>query len=202
MSFNGLRLNLKASLISRQIIAPFERVYFTKPNFISSFSTGLDKNLGIVNLNLDYFTKNLILNRKYRELMLHWGEGVSISETRLIELMLCRIKQNGGEYKGLKNESDVLRYYEEFDQIYEKVKYQGLEIPKNNANFLNSKFEMNGIVIDINDNGKLIFTGRGTHRLAMAKSASLQVVPIYLRKIHLNSLRNKVWQKYLITIDS
>ena len=59
---------------------------------------------------------------------------------------------------------------------------------------------MNGIVVNIDFDGKLVFAGRGTHRLAMAKSAALPVIPIFIRKIHVDSLRNKLWQKNLISM--
>jgi|688.fasta_scaffold22731_2 hypothetical protein len=200
MTYNGIKLNLISSLISRQPTKPFEQIYFTNPNFISLFSIGLDKNLGIFNFNLNLFTKDLMADNKFRDLILHWESGIHVSETNLINLMLIRINENGGEYKGLKTESDIREYYRQLDKIFDSVKLKGLQLPMTNKLISKSGFKMDGIVVNIDFDGKLVFAGRGTHRLAMAKSASLPVVPIFIRKIHIDSLRNKLWQKNLISM--
>jgi len=200
MTYNGIKLNLISSLISRQPTKPFEQIYFTNPNFISLFSIGLDKNLGVYNFDLNLFTKDLMADNKFRDLILHWKSGIHISKTNLINLMLIRINENGGEYKGLKTESDIREYYRQLDKIFDSVKLKGLQLPITNKLISKSGFKMNGIVVNIDFDGKLVFAGRGTHRLAMAKSASLPVIPIFIRKIHIDSLRNKLWQKNLISM--
>jgi len=198
MTLHGLKLNASASLLYRKFIAPFERVHFADPKSISTYCKNLDKKMGIYNENWDDLSSDLLANSKFQDLLLHWKLGINISETSLINNMLTRIHQNSGEYKGLKSKNDVINYYEKFDQIYLCVKEKGLEIPPSMTFFNLDSFKMDGIAVDINYDGKLLFTGRGTHRLAMAQSASLEIIPIYVRKLHLESLQNRVWDKFLV----
>jgi len=185
--------------MSRHVIKPFEQPHFTNPTCISLFSHGLDKNSEVFKYDLRPFTHELALNTKFQDLMLHWKKGIKISDTSLVDFMLMRIKENGGEYKGLKTKSDVTNYYRELDLIYESVRQNGLIIPPASNFFSWGSFNMNGIVLNIDYEGNLIFAGRGTHRLAMAKCALLPLIPFYIRKIHASSIRTGSWKKNLLS---
>jgi hypothetical protein len=201
MTFKGLILNRLASQISNSEIKPFEKIYHVPTNSVKFFSTGLSKELAILQNKGFEKREPLLMNEKIQNLIQHWKHGVSIEDTKLIELMMTRIQEAGGVYKGLKNRDDVLTYYQRMDDIYSSVKRSGLETPLQPKSPL-SKNPMNGIVLNVDIDSELIFAGRGSHRLAMAISASLDYIPVFFRQIHYESLLSGKWRnRYMFITD-
>lgn len=192
-------LNMQASFLSHKFIAPFERTHNVFTKSISHYCTSCDKALEILKRDKCEI-RPLGFNIKITSLVQHWRDGKEIAETPLPELMLERIRVNGGIYKGLTNSDDIYRYYENLDRVYEHVQRSGLDFPKN-PSFVFGKFEMNGITINIDADSTLIFAGRGSHRLAMAIAASLDTVPVLFRKINSSVLKTAKWERIVLGND-
>jgi hypothetical protein len=136
-------------------------------------------------------------NEKMKMIIMHFSEGVPWEETGIYEAMLLKIDQNGGSYKGLHNLENIKSYYKTMDKIYTEVRKYGLLIPEK-CHLLSLRkriFPMDGIFLEIGDEGDLYFAGRGTHRLGMSIASNMDETPVYLTAISELALRTGNWKR-------
>lgn len=138
-------------------------------------------------------------NEKIASLIAYFRNSTPLLETPLFEMMLAKIHSNGGEYKGLKDSSDVFEYYRKMDDIYSQVKISGLRVPNKAtvSEMFFGKFPLNGITVEVLSGGNLSFAGRGSHRLAMSFAADQAQTPVYVTSISKSALIDRSWQRSL-----
>lgn len=116
----------------------------------------------------------------------HWRGGVSWEETGLIDQMMSWIDKNG-KVDRLSSRQDVLKRYEQLDDLYEQVVKEGQL--KTRKELVRGNFrEEGGVLIHIGPDCQPYFGGKGNHRLAIAIAADLAFFPAQLGVVHESAL--------------
>jgi hypothetical protein len=118
----------------------------------------------------------------------HWTEGVPWEATGLIDLAMEQIAEHGGAYDGCRTREDVERRYLLLDDAFEQVRTEGRLRPQGELD--PSAFrESGGIIVHITRNGSAIWGRDGSHRIAMARSLGLEVIPAKVGVVHAGAVR-------------
>ena len=115
---------------------------------------------------------------KYKAVKKHYQEGCSWKETEIFDYMMCKIREYG-EYDGCKNFNDVVKRYNQIDQVYKDISKNGYKM----------KDPIDQICVNISRDGEFIFNGNGTHRLSIAKILELDLIPVRIL------VRHQEWQR-------
>jgi len=120
-------------------------------------------------------------SNKIRAVHLHFKHKKSWEETGIYDYMLNKIESRG-EFDGCSSIDEVKKRYEKIDALYESIKENGYDIDK-------IDHPLDHICVNIGRDGKFIFAGGGTHRLAIAQCLELESVPVRV------IVRHEVWQE-------
>lgn len=199
MSYARIMLNFKASYFAKSRFDLFTTSFQVRTQAILYRVLNFHKNPHIFPDSSRKSLQLLALDEKFSSLLEHFKYGVPWSETAVYSLMESRIAGAGGQYKGLENHLDIVNYYKQMDLYFDNVRREGLQIPKAESymGLLMGRFAMDGVTIEILDDGEPVFAGRGTHRLAMSLAAERLWTPAYLVGISRNSLISKSWTRHL-----
>ncbi len=141
----------------------------------------------------DLWTTALQDNRKFRAVWDHFRKGVSWEDTGIIDSMMSSIKKQG-VFDGCRTRQDVIDRYARMDVLYEVIKATGqLQSMEDRPEFFRREYD--GIYVHIDRNGDAMLAGNGNHRLAIAKTLELSVVPAQLGVIHPQAVEKGVLQK-------
>lgn len=141
----------------------------------------------------DLSTTPLQDNRKFRAVWEHFRNGVSWEDTGIIDSMMSSIT-TVGEFDGCRTRQDVIDRYARMDALYEVIKSTGqLQSMEDRPEFFRREYD--GIYVHIGRNGDVILAGNGNHRLAIAKTLELTVVPAQLGVIHSQAVKKGILQK-------
>jgi len=120
-------------------------------------------------------------SRKVRACIEHWRDGVPWEETGVLDTMRRRMDRPRG-WKRSAREHGVEELYRSLDRIFETVRDEGrlrtrVEIDPDSFR------EEGGIAISIDGAGRLLHSGNGHHRLAIALVLGLSHIPAQLHVI-------------------
>lgn len=119
----------------------------------------------------------------------YWVHGVPWPTSGIYEYMHQLIKDFGGAADGCTNLQDIINRYEKLDNLFEKTKQGGGFDTRHQLGFSHSgSLEPGGIYFHVGRNGP-VFAGDGHHRLGIALSLSLDIVPAQLGAIHPEGLK-------------
>lgn len=147
----------------------------------------------------DFEREPITENRVYTSFFRHFREGVGWEETNLYENHRARI-QEGGRAKGCRTVDELLSWYEEIDELYEKIQEEGYKSQRellreekwetirkcNDA----SVPERNEVGVNIGRDGEFIWRHRGQHRLFIAKILGIDEIPVQVLT------RHRQWQQH------
>ena len=125
----------------------------------------------------------------------HWRDGVPWEETGVYEHLLQRIAENEGKFDGCSNLGDVVERYRRLDELFASIRHEGRLRPRHEVSPGTFR-ESQGIGIHIDRNGGLVFSHRGTHRLAAALVLDLKVIPAQVGVVHRAAI--KKWRRELL----
>ena len=204
MGFRLTYLNVRAAALAREPIPLFGVPFWVRTVEIKRQVVNSNKKCEIICDSESKHFINLSENQKLQSIVSHFSSGIPWEATPLYDLMLKRITEAGGTYKGLQSISDIHRYYNQMDEHFEKVKSDGLWVPVSTPflSILDRKFPLNGITIQVLDKGEPCFAGRGTHRLGMSIAAGRELTPAYLIGVSKESLKDGTWSRYLNPAES
>jgi len=84
----------------------------------------------------------------------------------------------GVKVQGCNNMDDLVRLYEErHDTLFERLKKEGIKSARGN-------YHITPIYVYIHQDGSLVYTSGGNHRLAMAKVLGIEKIPVRVRGRH------------------
>jgi len=107
---------------------------------------------------------------------------VSWEESGIVDLMLDEIEKRG-QFDGCRNRADVDARYEKLDVLFNELK-QGARFKTMGELNPNSFREYGGSVIHIGRDGRLVFSGAGCYRLAIAQVLKLPLIPVQIGVCH------------------
>lgn len=199
MSHARIMLNFKASYLAKSRFDLFTTSFQVSTQAIRFRLLNSHKNPQIFSDSSRKSLQPLEMDEKFSSLLKHFKYGVPWSNTLVYSLMANKIAGAGGSYKGLENHLDIVNYYKQMDLYFDNVRREGLQIPKAESylGLLTGRFAMDGVTIEILDDGEPVFAGRGTHRLAMSCAAERPWTPAFLVGISRNSLITKNWSRHL-----
>ena len=192
-------LNVRAAVVSRELKQFFGVPFWVQTCQIKGQVINSNKACEIIYDSKSNRTITLAENQKLQSIISHFQAGIPWEVTPLYQIMMNRIIEAGGTYKGLRSISDIRNYYIQMDEYFEEVGKRGLWIPESKPflGLLDRNFPLNGVTIQVLDNGQPYFAGRGTHRLAMSFAAGRELTPVYLTGISKQSLKDGSWSRYL-----
>ena len=117
------------------------------------------------------------------------------SETGLYERMDFLIQNNDGVFDGCRNRNDVILRYQNIDNLILYAQTHSKILPQ--STFAPDFRERGGIDISIGRTGELFKSGGGGHRLAIAKSLNLPVIPVSLNAVHPDAITSGKWDSVL-----
>lgn len=112
---------------------------------------------------------------------LHFENDESWEETGVYDHMLNKIESRG-EFDACSTIEDVKTRYEEIDSLYKSISENGYNVKMINH-------PLDHICVNIGRDGKFIFAGGGTHRLAIAQCLELESIPVRV------IVRHEIWQE-------
>ena len=115
-------------------------------------------------------------------------DNASWEDSGMFFLMRDRIARSG-PFDGCRTEADIRARYEKVDALFERVREEGrlrLRWELDGA----EQGERLGIRVHMARDGRLLFAGRGHHRLAIARALRLSSVPVGLVIAHSDAVRN------------
>lgn len=118
----------------------------------------------------------------------HFEMGKPWEETGIYEYILGQIEKRGGRYDGCSTIDDVVNRYRRLDVIYDQIRKDGRL--RSSGEFGWRFRETGGVVIHFDRNARPIASGRGAHRLAIARILHLRSLPAMLGVVHRASMRN------------
>jgi hypothetical protein len=156
-------------------LPPESQPYAVKPHKLSGMVIG-----GEWDLQAKPITDCL----KVKFCLLHWIDGLAWKDTGCFEYLLDIIRQRG-RVDGLRSLNDIESRYARLDQIYEEVQKDGRLLNAHElGNAKGRNLENSGILIHLGRNGEPIFGGAGCHRIAMAISLNIDIIPAKVGMIH------------------
>ncbi|MCW8173306.1 hypothetical protein D8S78_20680 [Natrialba swarupiae] len=122
---------------------------------------------------------------KYRSIKQRYKEGRDWCETDVYQHLLSKIEERG-KYDGCENKEDIIRRYEQIDQLYESIRTEGFkEVGK-----------LDHVTVNIARDGEIVFNGSGHHRLSIAKILGIDEIPVRVL------VRHRKWQRVRNQITS
>lgn len=119
---------------------------------------------------------------KMRACRQHFQHGIAWENTGIYEYILTQISRRGGRYDGCESLEDVIARYRRLDTIFTRVQEEG---QLRSSSSLGAPFrETGGVLIHFDRHGTPIFSGRGAHRLAMARVLELRSIPAVVGVVH------------------
>lgn len=131
--------------------------------------------------------KEIMIGTSYKIIKEKYEKNLTWEKSGYIEARKKMIKK-GVILDGIDTESKIIERCRVWDKIYKYAKEEGrLKTQKE----LNSKAfrERGGIMISISDNGELVKTGQGNHRLLIAQLLKLPLIPAQIGIVHIKSLK-------------
>ncbi|WP_028575696.1 hypothetical protein [Desulfonatronovibrio hydrogenovorans] len=167
--------------VSEQIpfLPPEAQPYAVRPHRLSGLIVGGD---------WDNKTASIYTCPKVKFSLMHWQQGIPWAETGCFEYLLEIIRQRG-RVDGLRTLDDIKARYYRLDQVYKQVKNEGkLRNASELGRARKKNLENSGILIHLDRQGNPIFGGSGCHRIAMAISLGIQIIPAKLGLVHADYL--------------
>ncbi len=149
----------------------------------SSFGT-------VVGGDWDLKAAPLLQDPRVSAAVVHWRDGVPWTSTGIYDYVLQTIAKNGPHYGPGRNwtsHSDVVRRYQDLDEIFDHVNQQGRLKTQAELSHLHFR-EAGGILFHIDRKLNPVFGGWGAHRLAIAIVTDLPVIPAWVGVVHRDSL--------------
>ncbi len=95
-----------------------------------------------------------------------------------------------GSHDGVHNKRGIRNRYAGFDALIEDARRIGRL--RSREELYGEPDESRGIMVGVGRDGKLIFMGRGTHRLAIAQLLELELVPVGICTIHTQATETRL----------
>ena len=151
------------------------------------FDSPLARWLGIAPGEWDLHVAELSGRGKSVALRKRFVEGAAWEETGIYDIIRRAIARKGGVFDGCRTQADIVARYDRIDRLYAEVREEGRmrtpwEIEPQ------PKAQRNGIRVRMARDGRLLFAGRGHHRLAVGKALRLRHVPVALEIAHPNAV--------------
>lgn len=135
----------------------------------------------IVGGDWDADSRPLHTHPKFVAVRQRYEEGASWEETGIFEYLLERLEAEG-RVDGCYSLADIEQRYSVIDGLYHSMKLDGYQEHKVD-NILDH------ICASISRNGEFLFSGGGTHRLAIAQVLQLDTIPVRI------VVRHRKWQQ-------
>jgi|GEM_PF-2249274 hypothetical protein len=128
--------------------------------------------------------KALKNSSKFRAIVERYEKGLQWKETELFKKRYRADLDRGKKINGLENLKEIEMYYREYyDKLYMNLKINGvIEASK-------SRPEIAPIYIHIGENGEILYTVDGNHRLYMCMVLGIESIPVRVW------LRHEKWQQ-------
>lgn len=161
------------------------KIAYVSPDEITRYASEFGKweSVGLVT-NGDWDKRATPIDNmmKYRAVQKHFQEGMTWERTGIIDYHCQRLaKLDKESVDGCSNRSEYRQWYEEIDQLYNNIKYNGYDENKHSST--------NYVAIHIGRGGELLFAGSGCHRLSICKILDVEEIPVWIRA------RHEKWQK-------
>lgn len=119
----------------------------------------------------------------------HWVNEISWQETGVYDFMQAEIEGKNKQVDGCKNINDIIKRYEELDQVFNQVKKEGGFRAENEVDekFAKTGRSYNQTVAHIGQNGDIYLTGGGWHRFTIAYILGLPM-PAMIGTVHKDAL--------------
>lgn len=129
----------------------------------------------------------LMSHPKQKALRRHLVDGVPWRETGLYEIILKGIRERG-MCDGCRNLRDIERRYSDLDRTYDRIRADGrLRVPWELEP--GPSAQATGVRVRLDRQGRIMFAGRGNHRLALAKMLE-HPIPVALHIAHPQAVRD------------
>lgn len=180
---NFLRYGRDAPFSCERIMVKVESIRYMLDNYSISRRDGTGR---VMSGDWDAANKLFTDSFKFRACYDRFVNKISWEKTGIYDYMLELLSETPG-VDGVKDIADIVKRYNEIDEIFNLVKKNGrlssrLELNPNNFR------EHGGIYVSINRCGDVIFGGGGFHRLSIAKILELEYVPAQLGIVHEDAL--------------
>ena len=118
----------------------------------------------------------------------HWRDGVPWANTGIYDHMLAIVRRRG-KADACRSLVDIIRRYQRMDRLYETIARDGFLTAHALGRTTDPQLEPGGIVIHAGRDRAAIFSGSGSHRLAIALVLGLTRIPAQIGAVHPEALR-------------
>lgn len=122
---------------------------------------------------------------KTKAIYRRYVSNCSWEESGYVDILLDDIKK--GLCTDLNNKEQIIRRCEGLDKLFEEIKRDRIIKSRKEINRFNYR-EIGGIEISISNNGELIKTHGGNHRLILAKIFNMEIIPAVIGLVHEDAL--------------
>ena len=116
----------------------------------------------------------------------HWRDGIPWPETGVYEYMQERIERRGRQ-DGCRNRDDVVRRYEDLDELYATVSRERRLRTRAELD-PSAHREDGGIFVHVGPAGEVLIGESGKHRLTIAQLLELPVIPVRVGHVHVDAI--------------
>ena len=135
----------------------------------------------IVGGDWDTNTRPLHTHPKFVAVRERYEDGVSWEDTGIFEYLLERLEAEG-RVDGCYSLMDIEQRYSEIDELYHSMKSDGYQEHKVDD-------VLDHVCACLSRDGEFLFSGGGTHRLAIAQVLQLDTIPVRV------VVRHREWQR-------
>ncbi len=143
----------------------------------------------VVGGDWDLNTAPLLQDPRFSAAVAHWRDGIPWASTGIYDHVLQTIAKYGHHYGPGRNwtsHDDVVRRYQDLDEIFGHVNQQGRFKTQAELSRLHFR-EAGGVLFHIDRELNPVFGGWGAHRLAIAITTDLPVIPAWVGVVHRKS---------------
>lgn len=129
--------------------------------------------------------------RVYKNLRLHFIDGVPWEDTEYYKNLLAQVKE-GQVIRGCRTEDELRAKFESFDRLFSDIKQHGYR--RNASGSAHNEWKMGGtqteVMVCIDRNGEMIFGCSGFHRLTIAQLLKVEQIPVLILVRHSTFIHN------------
>lgn len=144
--------------------------------------------------DFDLYVQPLERDATLKRLQQKYAMDLTFEQAGFHDWMMEEIRKRGS-LDGCRSRADVEARYEALECLTNDLRSGGrISVP---ANCFSRYGGADGIFIAVGREGKLIFTGRGKHRLGIARGLKIASLPVCVTAVHADCLDNGAWLNIL-----